>query len=1570
MSHRFKSLTVTTLVISLICPVALTAHGLVVKYTLAQTATTSNSKAEADRLFQEGVQQYRLGKYPQALQTYEKVLEMRRKLGDKTGIGQTLNNIGEVYLGLELDEKALEVLQQASAIWRELKDKVKAGETLDNIGGAYLLQVQDDKALEILQQALAIRREVGDKTGEAKTLSRIGAVYDTNFKQYTKALETLNQALKIQEAAGDKLQTGLTLNRIATVYFDLKDYPRALEVAQKALSLNQEIKNRAREGEVLTRIGRIYIGQNKYDQALQLYQQVLLITRESGNRSQESQTIRLISSVYLLQNKIDTSLEFGQQALVLARENQLRRQEMRALYWLARVYVTRLDNSKVKENYTSVKSDATQILELSKATLTLARQLKISQSEADALKNIGRAYAELKEDQKAIEALQEAVSIARTRKDLDSEASVLTSLDSIYTEQGDNRKVLEVRLRLVEIYREQKDKLFEASNLIGLGDTYININEYQKAVEAYQQSIVAARQVEIGKQPAYSQDYALSLEYKALDGLSRSSTGFGQLDKAVDFAQQALKYTQTIRKPDLEANALLQLSFLYTNSIKDFNKAIAFSQQALTIARQIKAPQLEAKALDNLSYAYNKQGNQQKALEYTNQVLEIAKRLENPTLEFSALGKLSDIYENQGNYPKVLELAQQKLALVQKEKLGIFETSALTNLSKGYRLTGDTTKAVETAKQAITLAKQQNNPTYEAIALLDLSLAYKLRGEYDLGIATAQSALGLFRTKQYFGGEVAATAVISGIYDALGEYQKVIAVAEPALKLSQKINNRINSAELLSSLGSAYTSIGDYTKAKDFLEQSLKIAKELKNPSLELTALNRLGSYYREIKDYQKALSFSEESLKIAKSLENPPLLVSPQITIGSIYYELGNYNKAKEFYQQARITLEKLNNREDKGVVLLNLANISFAQGEPQKTVEFSQQALTIFQEVKSPRLEAFAYQILSTGYGELGNDAKAIESAQSFLTFSRKVQNPVFEKLALSNLASLHRKFGRKDEAISNYNAALAITGENAYIYAGLARVYQDKNDVAQAINFYQKSIGGLKQIRTNIQGLPPQLQTSFLQATIDFDKFKTSDIYRQLAVLLLKQGRVEESLQVKQLAGIQELREATNVVLSETEKKIIAQYGSLIAFEQKLEGCRKNKCSEFKQLQTVQDEISNQYNTKLNKLAIGLRNRFAEDNKGFFDPELSGKIREIVESQPGTVFISPIVYDNSIWLIWASEGGVRKAWEIKNVSEEELRQAVEDFRTSLARHTLVGKPIVPVNQVQQKGKKLYDWLIKPLEGELRQNKIKNLVFALDRQVRYVPMSALYDGEKYLVERYNVSVVPSAALVDMKEKLPPGIQNVSVLGLGLTNEVPGFDPLPNVQTELDGIVRKSTTDSKGIFPGKEFFNQAFDFDTLRNNLRGNQILHIATHGVFEPGSADASYIVLGTGKKLPIPEITNLSDLYYVHLVVLSACETAVGKKGENGVEINSISSKFLSQGTKAVIASLWSVNDESTSLLMENFYGNLAKSTSQKHVTKAEALHQAQLSLLYSGKNPQPNDLSHPYYWAPFILIGNGL
>ena len=140
--------------VSLIFSLSLPVYGETPSRLLNQNVSSSiaqNSTAEADKLFKQGVQEYRRGKYPQALKTYERVLKIRRQQGDKAGIAQTLNNIGEVYLSLINNDKALEILQQALAIRREIKDRKAEGETLDNLGLAYFGKQQYDKALEFLQ---------------------------------------------------------------------------------------------------------------------------------------------------------------------------------------------------------------------------------------------------------------------------------------------------------------------------------------------------------------------------------------------------------------------------------------------------------------------------------------------------------------------------------------------------------------------------------------------------------------------------------------------------------------------------------------------------------------------------------------------------------------------------------------------------------------------------------------------------------------------------------------------------------------------------------------------------------------------------------------------------------------------------------------------------------------------------------------------------------------------------------------------------------------------------------------------------------------------------------------------------------------------------------------------------------------------------------------------------------------------------------------------------------------------------------------------------------------------------
>ena len=536
----------------------------------------------------------------------------------------------------------------------------------------------------------------------------------------------------------------------------------------------------------------------------------------------------------------------------------------------------------------------------------------------------------------------------------------------------------------------------------------------------------------------------------------------------------------------------------------------------------------------------------------------------------------------------------------------------------------------------------------------------------------------------------------------------------------------------------------------------------------------------------------------------------------------------------------------------------------------------------------------------------------------------------------------------------------------------------------------------IREGIRKLPRESQESYAQSV--------AYTYRNLADLLLAKGRILEAQQVLELLKVQELKDFDRttraniangqVALDPTERGIVEKYGSFIAFGQTLRQCQESKpqCAEYDRLLSLRKEAQAEYDRAVKTFEAAIKTREKEDKKNFLDPQnrFSGKVQELLETQPDTALIYSLVTDDKLWLVLASKGETLRQFEVK-VSQAELNRAVVKFHQLMEqceRRSCGASDTAALNAVSQQ---LYGWLLpKPLQQELQgkngQGKIKHLIFAPDRITRYIPMSALFDGNQYLIENYTVATIVSAEYTNTdKPNYDP--KQASVLAVGLSNAVPpSFPPLDNVPLELEAIVRtKSAT--AGIYPGLELLNQQFDFSSLQKHLFGHTILHIATHGAFVREQADASYILLGNGQKLPISQIKNLNDLGKLQLVVLSACQTALADWGADGIEISNVSFSFMERGVKAVIASLWQVNDRSTSLLIQQFYKNLATGK----LTKAEALQQAQLSLLrhqVTAKDapsrspilipkgsPQKHqnsngDFSHPYYWAPFILIGNSL
>ncbi len=285
----------------------------------------------------------------------------------------------------------------------------------------------------------------------------------------------------------------------------------------------------------------------------------------------------------------------------------------------------------------------------------------------------------------------------------------------------------------------------------------------------------------------------------------------------------------------------------------------------------------------------------------------------------------------------------------------------------------------------------------------------------------------------------------------------------------------------------------------------------------------------------------------------------------------------------------------------------------------------------------------------------------------------------------------------------------------------------------------------------------------------------------------------------------------------------------------------------------------------------------------------------------------------------------------------------------------------------KQLYQWLVAPLEEELQKQEIDNLVFVMDINLRSLPVAALHDGEKFLVEKYSVGLMPSLSLTDTRYK---DVRNMSVLAMG-AEEFPDEPNLPVVKTEVDVI-------SNQIWSGKSFLNEEFTEDKLRE-ARDNQpfgIVHLSTHADFQPDPSN-TYIHFWKNK-LGLNEVRELGfNDPPTELVVLSACRTALGdEKAELGFA--GFSAKA---GSKSTLASLWKVDAIATFGLMADFYTQL-----KQVPIKADALRQAQLSMIRKevrqengqlvrevGSFPLPTDLDdkdfdHPYYWSGFTIVGN--
>ncbi|MEA5476746.1 tetratricopeptide repeat protein [Pseudanabaena galeata UHCC 0370] len=856
---------------------------------------------------------------------------------------------------------------------------------------------------------------------------------------------------------------------------------------------------------------------------------------------------------------------------------------------------------------------------------------------------------------------------------------------------------------------------------------------------------------------------------------------------------------------------------------------------------------------------------------------------------------------------------------------------------------------------------------------------YKV-SKYREAFQSWEQALQIYQEIRDRNGESNSLNNFGVAYQSLGQYQKAIEFYQQSLAIEKQIENRKGEGISLNNLGLAYLSLRQYEKAIDFFQQSLMIYKQIGDRRSEGVLLNNLGSAYQYLRQYQKAIDFFQQSLAIARQIENRNGEENSLNNLGNTYYFLGQYQKAIDFSQQSLAIARQIENRNGEGNSLNSLGNAYYSLGQYQKAIDFFQQSLVIARQIENRNGEGTSLGNLGNTYYSLGQYQKAIDFFQQSLAIAKPVGDRYVEGTSLNNLGNAYYSLGQYQKAINFFQQSLAIAkpiGDRhmeGLAFRNLGLIFAKLKQPELAILFYKQSVNVRETIRKDILKLSKEEQKSYL-ATIEKD-------YRALADLLLKQDRILEAQQVLDLLKVQELSgyfrsadvgdSAKQADYQPPEQNIIA-LGNELAKLQQLDTLTKEQEQRLAYLTNQESDRNAQFNAFLNSPEVQkqIKQLTLEKAKNVDLEEYNRLRASLTEIKNAVVFYPLILEDRlELILITANTAPIRKTVKIKR---EDLNKDISDFLSNLRDPSSA--------DVQADGQKFYNYLLKPFEKELKDANIQTIIYSPDGQLRYIPLAALHDGNQWLIERYRINNITASSLTNLRPRTykPP-----KVLAAAATNShniklgdrsIP-FGALPATKTEVEAIAT--------LLPNTTtFIDQQFNKATTIPKMQSNNIVHLATHGYFAIGKPEDSFIVFGDGDKATITDMEKWT-LTNVALVVLSACETAIGGKLGNGIEILGLGYQIQNRGAGAAIASLWKVSDNGTSELMQALYKNL----SQKNISSSEALRQAQIAMIRSDKKGNSSDrgtgirivgtvptneetqLSHPFYWSAFILIGNGL
>ncbi len=1459
------------------------------------------------------------------------------------------------------------------------------------------------EALSKYEAALPVWRELGEKVWESATLSRIGQMY-SRLGEPAKALEPLNQAVLAYRASGDRLAEAYLLSHLARAHSALKDKVKASELDQQALQACRESKqcDSAAQADFLENVAHSYNATGERQKALDTFKEAETRHAKAGDRYDQANTLILIGELHRELNNPKEAVAPFSQALAIRRDMKDRKREMVALHKLGHAYTEMHEERRGVEFY--------------EQALSIAREQADQDSIFWVRYSMAYAYQRLDEQPKALELYNQILPGAS----VENQVMVHTRVARSHRLSGNRQLALEAYNEALSLIpppksdvekslRQKTEPEFEIPNI----EAEI---KNQKELETLEAELLSKRTT--GDRAG---------ELAALNRVGLLHLKLREVRPALETFNRSFSLAQTLGDREGQAEALNKTGLIHL-ALQDGTKALENLRESLKIYKEIGDRRDGYAILTTVSLVND-------SLRRLPGSTPSERTFEQEAVDaYGSLGDGRPATANVANLQLELWMADRHLDALLLQNLLLKEALAVRTAPSG----GSKSAPVAIKERLRTLSG------YFAV--------YVQEGKWQQAIKKADELLALRREFKYQGGSDFYAIIfhkLGDVYFALNDHHRALDWYGQALTLWRDLEKRssaedvawrtikkdMGEADTLVAMGFTYNWLGNRAKALELYEAALKLqSSPRKAEGLALT-LYRIGETQFLMGEKQKALEFLNRALAERSGVKND--LLSSQITeyIGRVYASLGQAQKEQEFYKRSlsesrralaivlairknefATSLAQMPRQKDdfliwhksrQAAALAGMAEAFYRLNMKTAALDAFNEALPVLRDAGKRTGEAQALLKLGLLYLSNGERKKAIEALEQALTLRRADGNRGRQAELLQTIGTVYDSSGDRQKALDFYSQALLLWREvkdpegEGETLDKLMLTWKALDKPPLAIFYGKQAVNAFQRIRSNITGLDKQLQKGFLTSR--------EDTYRQLADLLITAGRLPEAQQVldmlKQeefLAFVRSEADTTGnggATLNRSEAALLERYREIenqvvaIARQSAELRAKESATTEDKNLLDKLEKDLEAANFAFDRFLAQLPAEFADAGQGTAKAlelrSAQGLSETLRELGPGVVALYTVTSPNKYHVIViTADTQVAREYSI---NAADLNRKVQQFRTVLQNPKYDPKPLA---------QELYKILVGPVAKDLEDAKATTLMWSLDGTLRYLPMAALHDGQKYLVEKYQNTVFTPASQSRL-EKPPNG--KWRGLGLGVSKSAV---PLPFVVDELYGIIRddKNKASTDGVLTGTIMLDDTFTKDGMKKALRegkGFSLVHIASHFVFKPGNETDSYLLLGgqasgkdEDKHLTLAEVQRAPNLFRgVELLTLSACNTGVGNSGAGaGAEVENFGVLAQLKGARAVIATLWRVNDKSTMRLMRTFY---QLHSARPESPKADALQQAQLALLRGQIVTAPGEparggdaeageqlgealprfkvdpqapYAHPYYWAPFVLIGN--